>query len=293
MIASTPEYDAFGPWVLPVSSPDQVPPVFRSHPIDFTRAHDVLKVPRDVARRDVTPRSHLYDFLLVLDRDGVEGLTRVGHRFTVQRIARKDIAAVDSGAELLEGWLTVLGIDGTRIDVSFNGSSLPVITDFADRLIGWSGSGPTTPPAVESLDRDTLGYHDVGLVNAHNSLPGRNDQRRVTAVYPEREPVSQQSRLHRMVRGAPHLSGAVVSRDDQHLVVIARRDWVRHSRKPDLSLRRIVIPNGVITAVSSASHAYLDDVVDLSAHRGAADLGLTVPADEAHAVASVFGAEHG
>lgn len=287
MIPSTPEYDAFGPWVLPVSTPDQVPPVFRAHPIDFTRAHDVLKVPRDVLRRDVTPRSHLYDFLLVLDADGLEVLTRVGHRFAVQRIERDRIAAVDSGTELLDGWLTVLGVDGTRIDVRFNGASLPMMTDLADRLIGWSDRA--APAAVAPLDQEALGWHDVGLVNAHNTLPAQEDPRRVRAAYPETTPeVQHRSWLQRLLHGPAHLSGAVVSSDARHTVVIARREWVRRSRKPDLSLRRVVLPGRQASVRSSAAHPFLDDVVELRLRLGSADLGLTVPADEEPAVASVF-----
>jgi hypothetical protein len=216
-------------------------------------------------------------------------LTRTGHRFTVQRIARADVVAVDSGAELLDGWLAVLGADGTRIDVSFNGSSLPVMTDFADRLIGWSGDDAEAPAETEPLDQDVLGWHDVGLVNAHNDLPAQQDRRRVTALYPERTPASQQSRVHRLLHGPAHLSGAVVSTDARNTVVITRREWVRRSRKPDLSLRRVVVPRGGATVRSSAAHPFLDAVVELRVGLGSTDLGLTVPADEERAVASVFG----
>lgn len=285
---STPEYDAFGPWVLPVSSPEQVPPVFRAHPIDFTRAHDVLKVPRDVARRDVTPRSHLYDFLLVLDRDGIEVLTRQGHRFAVQRIARDDIAAVDIAVELLAARFSVLGTDGTGIDVAFNGASLPLITGLADRLLGWDDD-PSSSGRGEALDQEAIGLRDVGLVNGHNALPHPDGARRVTAAYPERTPASRRSRVRRLVQGEARLSGAVASVDERHSVVVARADWVRHSRKPDLSLRRIVVASRAVTAVSSTPHAFLDGVEDVSVECGAARLRLTVPLDQERGVAAPFG----
>jgi hypothetical protein len=291
--ASTPEYDAFGPWIMSVSSQEQVPPVFRAHPIDFASAHDVLKVPRDIARRDATPRSHLYDFLLILDSGGVEVLARQGHRFSVQRIARDSIAAVDSGTELLAGWLSILGTDGTRIDVGFNGASLPTITAFADRLVGWNDPEFDDAPVLDALDRDTLGYHDVGLVNAYNSLPHHGGTRRVTAAYPETTPISHRSRLSRSVRGEEHVSGAVVASDDDHAIVLTRAEWVRRSRKPDLSLRRIVIPNRAVTSTSVAPHPFLDDVVDLTVHCGTALLELTVPRGETHSVEAPFDLAHG
>jgi hypothetical protein len=285
--ASTAEYDAFGPWILPVSSYDQVPPVFRSHPIDFTRAHDVLKVPREVARRDATPRSHLYDALLVLDGEGLEVLTRVGHRYTVERIARDSIAAVDSGAELLAGWLSVLATDGRRIDVAFNGGSLPVITDLADRLLGWSATD-LEPAARDVLDLTALGFHDVGLVNGYNSVPDPQHRRRVVAAYAERTPVSRRSSLHRLLDGRSRLSGAVFGSDERYAVVTTRSEWVRSTRKPDLSLRRIVIPKHQVTSVAVTEHAFLDDVAELTIRCHATRLVLAVPGDEAESVADAI-----
>jgi hypothetical protein len=52
---STPEYDAFGPWVDPVRTAEEVPPLYRDHPVDLAGSRLVLKVPRDIARRDATP----------------------------------------------------------------------------------------------------------------------------------------------------------------------------------------------------------------------------------------------
>jgi hypothetical protein len=285
---STAEYDAFGPWVLPVSSPAQVPPVFRAHPIDFTRAHDVLKVPRVVARRDVTPKSHLYDQLLVLEQHGIEVLTRTGHRFVVQRIAADAVVAVDSGAALLDGWFRVLGLDGTCIEVPFNGSSLSTITQFADRLLERRNGDPAAAASGTSpeLDQRTLGVPDLGLVNAYNSLTLRRPGLEVTAAYPGRVPVSQQSRVRRLLRGTPHLSGAVVAGDGYDALVSTRSEWVQYSRNPDLSTRRIVLRRAHVTAVEQSPHPFLDGTVDLTVHGGGARVHLTVPAEAATAVAA-------
>lgn len=76
--ASTPEYDAFGPWVDPVRSAEEVPPLYRDHPVDLAASRLVLKVPRDIARRDATPDMDLYDHLLVLEADALTVLSRRG-----------------------------------------------------------------------------------------------------------------------------------------------------------------------------------------------------------------------
>ncbi|MCU1433145.1 MAG: hypothetical protein JWP95_2250, partial [Actinotalea sp.] len=49
---STAEYDAFGPWILEVRAVDDLPALFSRHPLDLGSARLVLKVPRQIARRD-------------------------------------------------------------------------------------------------------------------------------------------------------------------------------------------------------------------------------------------------
>ncbi len=48
------EYDRFGPWIDEVLDLEDVPALFRDHAIDFDTARLVLKVPREIARRDAT-----------------------------------------------------------------------------------------------------------------------------------------------------------------------------------------------------------------------------------------------
>ena len=282
IIDSSPEYDAFGPWVLPVSEESEVPRVFAAHDIDFLRAQAVLKVPRDVARRDVTPRSHLYDQLLVLTPTELEVLTRRGHRFSVQRVARAEVVAVSSGSTLLDGWLTVWAADGSMIDVRFNGSSLPTMTTFADRLADWVDESEFSGTSQE-LERDALGPLDVGLVNAYNTVAGRRAAFEVLTAYPSRLPAVRRYRIQRLRRARPRLSGAVVSTGSGDLVVLSRRDWVQHSSQPDVSTSRTVIRGDRVTAVSVRPDPLLEGCAEVLVHGGAAHLRLVVPADEAPA----------
>jgi hypothetical protein len=286
IIDSSPEYDAFGPWVLPVSTQSEVPPVFGTHPIDFSRASEVLKVPRDVARRDVTPKSHLYDQLLVLTPTDLEVLTRRGHRFSVQRVARSEIVAVRSGAALLDGWLTVLSADGSVVDVRFNGSSLPMMTAFADRLADWIDESEFSGTSQE-LERDALGQHDVGLVNAYNTVARHRAAFEVITAYPSRMPATRRSRMHRLWHGLPRLSGAVVCSGSGDVVVLSRRTWVQHSSQPDISLSRLVIRVGRITDVSSRDDPFLESCMEVTVHAGAARLEFVVPVDAAPAFAGI------
>lgn len=259
--------------------------MFATHPVDLSRAA-VLKVPRDVARRDVTPRSHLYDQLLVLTPTDLEVLTRRGHRYSVQRVARAEVVAVSSGAALLDGWLTVLGADGTVIDVRFNGSSLPTMTAFADRLADWIDESEFAGTS-EALDRDALGRHDVGLVNAYNTVAGHRAAFEVITAYPSRTPTARRPRVLRFWHGPPRLSGAVVSSGSGDIVVLSRRHWVQHSTQPDVSTSRTVIRGERVTGVSVRPDPLLEGCTEVVVHGGAAHLRLVVPAEEAPAFTRV------
>ncbi|BDZ60782.1 hypothetical protein GCM10025873_05730 [Demequina sediminis] len=72
------EYDRFGPWIDRVETEADVPRLFRPHGVDLAAARLVLKVPRNVARRDASPDMDLYDHLLVLGRDSLTVLSRRG-----------------------------------------------------------------------------------------------------------------------------------------------------------------------------------------------------------------------
>lgn len=272
--------------MLPVSTESEIPPVFRTHPIDFSSARDVLKVPRDVARRDVTPKSHLYDQLLVLTPTDLEVLTRRGHRYSVDRVARAAVLAVSSGAALLDGWLTVLGADGSAVEVRFNGSSLPMMTAFADRLADWVDESEFAGTSQE-LERDALGRHDVGLVNAYNTVARHRAAVEVITAYPGRMPATRRSRVHRLWHGLPRLSGAVVSSGGSDIVVVARRSWVQHSSQPDVSLNRLVIHGERITGISTRPDPFLEGCTEVTVHGGAARLELVVPTDAAPAFTGI------
>ena len=71
------EYARFGPWVDEIASADELPRLYRDHPIDFAAALLVLKVPRNIARRDARPDMDLYDHVVVLEPDRLTVLSRI------------------------------------------------------------------------------------------------------------------------------------------------------------------------------------------------------------------------
>jgi hypothetical protein len=269
----TAEYDAFGPWVLPVARDEDVPRAFREYPFDFVGSSTVLKIPRDIARREANPTMHLYDKMLVVDDDQLAVLERVGDRFSSTVLPLDSIAAVEVGNELLEGWLTVYGTDGTRVTVPFNGSSRPAITTLADRLLASPSALPVIIRRSDELAIDALGPADTALVTDYRDATQRRALR-LHAADPGSVPPSRGSALARLGRPRRRLSGIVLSGTDHELVVVSRRLGLRASVKPDLSSRELVIRREQITGLTTSANPLVGDVTTATIEAGSARIEL-------------------
>jgi hypothetical protein len=269
------EYDAFGPWVLPVAREADVPRAFQSYAFDFELSDFVLKLPRDIARRDATPSMHLYDRVLVVDASGLTVLVRDGDSFSVAEIHADAIVAVEDGNELLDGLLVVFGADGTRIEVPYNATSKVVIAAVAVRLIELAGAAGGATITSPTLDLMALGAADVAIVNAYRDVSKSGFD--LYAAYGQSRPTSKESLISRVVKGRASVSAAVVCGNDRQLVVFARRKWVAYRGKPDLSARSIAIVRSRITAVESSAHPLLNDTTVVTMQAGAATIEFVVP----------------
>ncbi len=184
--ADTREFDSFGPWVDEVRSAEDLPRLFSDHPLDLGTARLVLKVPRDIARRDATPDMDLYDHVLVVRQERLTVLSREGAVTAPDPAARRhagydeqdipvtDIAAVSVVVNLLDGRLVIHTRTGDTLHIGFNGSArtsidrlvhaLTTRTDAAgpgvlgERLLA-ARPQPGTPSATD------LGRQDIALVS--------------------------------------------------------------------------------------------------------------------------------
>ncbi|WP_258725480.1 hypothetical protein [Cellulomonas sp. NS3] len=148
--ASTAEHDAFGPWIDEVRSPQDVPRLFRAHPLDLDAAHLVLKVPRNLSRRDATADMDLYDHLVVLAGDELTVLSRLdalsdageppasvddealGYRTWSSRPS--DVVAMRDVTSMLDARLDLLTQDGRALTVRYNGSAAEGVQRLVDAV---------------------------------------------------------------------------------------------------------------------------------------------------------------
>lgn len=284
---STAEYDAFGPWVDPVRGPEQVPRLFRDHPIDLDAARMVLKVPRDIARRDATPDMDLYDHLLVLGPDRFTALSRrEGARYDVREVPYDGVAAVATSVDLLDGRLTVHALTGAPVSVRFGGSSADVVQGFLDllRLLAWpapAGAAPRDPgPGIGRLGRRALGEQEIGLVGAYREVADADPALRTLAAHarvvvaPAGGPVRRALHVLRPMT----VQGAVIGSDGRELQVFGRRAWLVRGRTPVHSESRLVLPLDRLTGVATARHPGYPGVEVVTLRAGDAAVELPVPA---------------
>lgn len=261
----TAEFDAFGPWIMHVVSAEGLPPLYRDHPVDVEAARLVLKVPRNIARRDATPDMHLYDHLLVAGADDLTVLSRRGDAYDTLVVRYDRIAAIHTSVVMLEGLLRLYatdaaGRDGVALDLAYNGVSDDVVRQLArilrEQALASAPERPVPPPAlpVLRLGMDDLGRNDVALVSTARELAASEG----LAVHA--------AQLRQTVQHEGPLAGlwSVVLPTTMHAVVVGstpgevhllhRRPWVTSGRRPAHSVAHTVIAAPRVDGVEVADH---------------------------------------
>jgi hypothetical protein len=248
---------------MPVTTREEVPPLYRGHGVDLARARLVLKLPRNVARRDATPTMDLYDHLVIVDDKALTILSRRPGGYDERVIAHDTICAIDYGTDLLDGWITVHsageGAQGrpSALTLSYVGTSQDVVEGLVALLRSLYRSGPAPdgdmsfgPAAggalpVPPLEQRDLGDQDIALVTRQRALLSAEPRMRLLGYHRRRVLAAREAgglrRLVRLVRPVV-LHAAVVCGDGRELQVLHRRDWVTRGRHPEYSLACTVLP---------------------------------------------------
>ncbi|HEY3438112.1 MAG TPA: hypothetical protein VGK35_10540 [Actinotalea sp.] len=287
------EYDAFGPWVYEVSTGDEVPRLYRDHPVDLSASRLVLKVPRDIVRRDATPDMDLYDHLLVAGAEGLTVLSRQPQGYSTLQVPYDRITAIEHSVDLLDGKLTLhTSAAPVPVTVRYNGSSWAVMQALV-RVLRDAYLPGVAPAAVSLSDAPArtlhlaeLGERDVSLVTEQHAVHREEPSMALLAAHPSRivTPVAGRG----IAGGAARithvaypmtLQGALLCTDGREALVIHRRLWwIRGRRRPVYSVARTVIPVSRVDGLTTADHDRYAGVRTLSVRLGRTVLELPVPA---------------
>ncbi|GEN81191.1 hypothetical protein [Actinotalea fermentans] len=288
-MATTPEFDAFGPWIDEVRTADQVPPLYRAHPIDLEAARVVLKVPRPIERRNATPAMHLYDHLLVAGPDVLTVLSREGDTYRERTVPYDRVGASQLSVSLLDGRLRLLdatpGTGGELLSLGFNGVSLGTVEQLVDLIVAQAlARGRTTPdapaPPGAPVGAWSVAGPDVALVVAYRELVERNPGL-VRLADHARVPVGRLSTswtarlLDRWWPATVH--AAVVAYAPGRVEVLHRRELVSQGSKPTHSIARTTLLTSAVTAVTLTAHPTFAGALNCRVSVGDAVVPLVLP----------------
>ncbi|QYF73217.1 hypothetical protein [Cryobacterium sp. PAMC25264] len=280
------EFDAFGPWVDQVRNAAEVPGLYRDYPVDFAVSRLVLKVPRNISRRDALPTMDLYDHLIIVAPAALIVLSRTGGSFTERALGYADIVAITDTVDLVDGRLSILTRAGDTLAVPYNGSSQEVITRLIDVLGELTRAAPRAgaatlpatdaPPALDLLD---LGKQDVGLVTSYFDLLRHHFGASLLAAHGRAGLIPRGGLLTRAVHALypMTLHGAVLCRTETELHILGRKAWLVRGNTPDLSRSHSTIPLGAIDRVTVAPHPKYLAAVVVTVRLGEATFDLVLP----------------
>ncbi len=284
---NTSEYDAFGPWIYQVRSAEEVPRLFRGFELDLESTRLVLKVPREIERRNATPSMDLYDRLLIAGDDGLTVLTRVGSVYSESRIDYSSIVIIEDSVSLLDGRLTVFTSDGRRLVIPYNATSRSLVARLVDLLRVESHANTSGGQrcfdfaALPTPGRDELGLDDVSIPSEYRELLRLEPDLEYFGGYGRTrlDPIGGRltHALHRLMPAVLH--GAIVCGTQDELQLLSRREWLVRSRVPVLSSARTVVRLSTVDSVTAQKHPAYSGADVVTVRAGAALLGLITPPD--------------
>lgn len=167
------EYNAFGPWVYEIDEAHPLPPLFVPCFTDPDEAILMIKVPREIERRNAAPGMDLYDFVVALYEDRIRILERQGSDVVKHLITAEEFRGVRIYENLLKGGCTVYS-EGGAISFPFSAVSRDLLWRFADLAIeklgnkGSAGRAYNTSslPVTQTMPESMFLYnmlHDIQL----------------------------------------------------------------------------------------------------------------------------------
>ncbi|MGV8966341.1 MAG: hypothetical protein ACOH2F_08675 [Cellulomonas sp.] len=284
------EYDAFGPWIDEIHVPADIPRLYRDHPLELGALRLVLKVPRNVTRRDATPGMDLYDHLLAVGPTGLTVLSRQGAAYVERTAAFAEIAAISDSVNLLDGRLIIHTLTGPALTIGYNGASRQVVARLVDLLRELAtkslrgvdpqpAAAPPVLPEAAALGLRDLGERDVALVTLSREVLRSQPGLRVETAHGRVVLTPRGGFATRMMHLAlpMTLHGAVVCADEHTRVILGRREWLVRGNRTEHSLSQLTIPLPGLATTTVRDHPRYLGVRIVTLHRGDARLEVLVP----------------
>lgn len=128
------EYNEFGPWIMEVKTPEEMPPLFQDYYEEHANANFLLKIPRNEERRNLKAGMDLYKSILAVHEDKICLMTKAGSNVELRRVNCKNIQAIQIYQNLLDGRLKLFMSDGSSFDFAYNAVSQALMESIVEFL---------------------------------------------------------------------------------------------------------------------------------------------------------------
>lgn len=124
------EIDAFGPWIYEISRKYPIPPLFRPYVTEeMKRAHMLIKVPRNIDRKQAKKEKNLYNYVMGVCQKELRILERIDDQVQEHSILYSDILGIQITHDLLLGEVLLFTAVKT-FQITYNTTSSDVMNRF-------------------------------------------------------------------------------------------------------------------------------------------------------------------
>ena len=178
----TAEYDAFGPWIIEVDSEELLPKLYNGI-VDMGKNYDILiKIPRDIERRNADSNMDLYDYVLGIYNNELLIYKREDKSVTQDSIKLEDIIFIEEISSLLSGNV-ILKTALKKFEINFNTVSLTVITKLISIIRRLTRKIYFDIP-LEILPDSNIQNLDIFFTNKVNQMKYEEEDLHVLALQP-------------------------------------------------------------------------------------------------------------
>lgn len=237
------EYDGFGPWLLEVRSPEDMPPRFRAWYAAHGTARFLIKFPCGLERRNAHPGMDLYTVVLAVHDDRLCLLSQEGETVSQREAVIERIQAIRNFQNLLQGELALLLNDGSQFLVKYNAVSRELIESIIDFLRAAQPDRPVVFPegsALPAVPVTDFFYRALLAEQVARSRP-------VRAVHCENPGRRCRDAMGRRRRSL----GNLILENGRELILVDRGKTMRRSREAVYAQVCTHIPFAAIRGVSA------------------------------------------
>lgn len=248
------EYDAFGPWIYEIDDEHPIPELFAPLIKKDKYCLMMMKIPRQIERRDADPGMQLYDYVVGAYESQIFICIRQDNTAERKRFRYSDLSAISLFSCFLASYVTFYFKTGESFELPFNTISLNIMKKFV-RLVR-----AKLAPEEPSIDMSKCPQpiqasqiSDVLFVNLLNDNDAEEDRKMYPGAFQQAVKMRMKgvslSRKLASIIYPPKLAGGMHLYSDRELIII-ERDSEALDRLGEYGYQYIYLPAHNITDIT-------------------------------------------